>query len=174
MKEAIFKEYKKVDILVNNAGIVMDKTFVRMDLETWQRVLSVNLNGAFNCTKAFIEDMLERKFGRIINITSIVGQTGNFGQANYAASKAGIIGLTKTLAKELARKGITVNAVAPGFIDTDILNTMPPEVREKILKQIPMQRFGKPEEIARLVRFLVTEADYITGQVIGINGGIYV
>jgi NAD(P)-dependent dehydrogenase (short-subunit alcohol dehydrogenase family) len=145
-----------------------------MEVEMWDQVLAVNLNGAFNCTRAFIDSMIERQYGRVVNITSIVGQTGNFGQANYAAAKAGIIGMTKTLAKELARKGITVNAIAPGFVETDMLSAIPAEVRERILGQIPMGRFGRPEEVARLVRFLVTEGDYITGQVIALNGGLYV
>lgn len=174
MRDAILKEYKKVEILVNNAGIVMDKTFAKMDLDAWEQVLSVNLNGTFNCTKAFIQNMLERNFGRIVNITSIVGQTGNLEQANYAAANAGIIGLTKTLGKELARKGMTVNAISPGFVETDMLLIIPVEVREKILAQIPMGRFCRPEEVGRLVRFLVTEGDYITGQVIALNGGLYV
>ncbi len=174
MKGAVLKNLKKVDILVNNAGITRDKTFARMEVEMWDQVLAVNLNGAFNCTRAFIDIMIERQYGRIVNITSIVGQTGNFGQANYAAAKAGIIGMTKTLAKELARKGITVNAIAPGFVETDMLWAIPTEVREKILAQIPMGRFGRPEEVARLVRFLATEGDYITGQVIALNGGLYV
>jgi 3-oxoacyl-(acyl-carrier-protein) reductase len=174
MKEVFLKDLKKVDILVNNAGITRDKTFARMEVEMWDQVLAVNLNGAFNCTRAFIDIMIERQHGRVVNITSIVGQTGNFGQANYAAAKAGIIGMTKTLAKELARKGITVNAIAPGFVETDMLSAIPAEVRERILGQIPMGRFGRPEEVARLVRFLVTEGDYITGQVIALNGGLYV
>jgi 3-oxoacyl-(acyl-carrier-protein) reductase len=174
MKEVFLKDLKKVDILVNNAGITRDKTFARMEVEMWDQVLAVNLNGAFNCTRAFIDTMIERQYGRVVNITSIVGQTGNFGQANYAAAKAGIIGMTKTLAKELARKGITVNAIAPGFVETDMLSAIPAEVREKILAQIPMGRFGQPEEVARLVRFLVTEGNYITGQVIALNGGLYV
>jgi len=174
MKEAIFKDLKKVDILVNNAGITRDKTFARMEVEMWDQVLAVNLNGAFNCTRAFIELMIERRYGRIVNITSIVGQTGNFGQANYAAAKAGIIGMTKTLAKELAKKGITVNAIAPGFVETDMLSMIPSEVQERILSQIPMGRFGRPEEVARLARFLVMEGEYITGQVIALNGGLYV
>jgi 3-oxoacyl-(acyl-carrier-protein) reductase len=174
MKAAISKDLKKVDILVNNAGITRDKTFARMEVEMWDEVLAVNLNGAFNCTRAFIDAMIEKQYGRIVNITSIVGQTGNFGQANYAAAKAGVIGMTKTLAKELAKKGITVNAIAPGFVETDMLSGIPDEVRERIRLQIPMGRFGRPEEVARLVRFLVTEADYITGQVIALNGGLYV
>ena len=174
MKEAVLKDLKKIDIVVNNAGITRDKTFARMEEEMWEEVLAVNLNGVFHCTQAFIHTMIERQYGRIVNITSIVGQTGNFGQANYAAAKAGVIGMTKTLAKELAKKGITVNAIAPGFIETDMLLGIPSEVREKIRLQIPMGRFGRPEEVARLVRFLVTEADYITGQVIALNGGLYV
>lgn len=174
MKEGLLKDLKRVDILVNNAGITWDKTFARMEVEMWDHVLAVNLNGTFNCTRAFIDLMIEREYGRIVNITSIVGQTGNFGQANYAAAKAGIIGMTKTLAKELARKGVTVNAVAPGFVETDMLSAIPPVVREKILAQIPIGRFGRPEEVARLVRFLVTEGEYITGQVIALNGGLYV
>ncbi len=174
MKEIFLKDLKKIDILVNNAGITQDKTFARMELEMWDQVLAVNLNGVFNCTRAFIDIMIEKQYGRIVNIASIVGQTGNFGQANYAAAKAGVIGMTKTLAKELARKGITVNAIAPGFVETDMLSAIPAEVREKILAQIPMGRFGRPEEVARLVRFLATEGDYITGQVIALNGGLYV
>jgi 3-oxoacyl-(acyl-carrier-protein) reductase len=174
MKELLLKDLKKVDILVNNAGITRDKTFARMEMQMWDEVLAVNLNGAFNCTRAFIDQMIERRYGRVVNITSIVGQTGNFGQANYAAAKAGVIGMTKTLAKELAKKGITVNAVAPGFVETDMLSAIPAEVREKILTQIPMGRFGQAEEVARLVRFLVTEGEYMTGQVIALNGGLYV
>ena len=174
MKDEIFKDLKKIDILVNNAGITRDKTFARMDVELWDEVLAVNLNGAFNCTRAFIDAMIERKYGRVVNITSIVGQTGNIGQANYAAAKAGIIGMTKTLAKEFAKKGITVNAIAPGFIETNMLSVIPAEVREKIQLEIPMERFGQPEEVARLARFLVMEGEYITGQVIGLNGGLYV
>src|SRR3990172_1347649 len=174
MKEAVLKDLKKIDIVVNNAGITRDKTFARMEVEMWDEVLAVNLNGAFNCTRAFIDAMIEKQYGRIVNITSIVGQTGNFGQANYAAAKAGMIGMTKTLAKELAKKGITVNAIAPGFMETDMLSGIPDEVRERIRLQIPMGRFGRPEEVARLVRFLVTEADYITGHVIALNGVLYV
>jgi len=174
MKETLLKELEKVDILVNNAGITRDKTFARMDVEMWDQVLAVNLNGTFNCTHAFVDTLISRQYGRVVNITSIVGQTGNFGQANYAAAKAGVIGMTKTLAKELAKKGITVNAIAPGFVETDMLLMIPTPVREKILSQIPMGRFAQPDEVARLVRFLVTDGDYITGQVIALNGGLYV
>jgi NAD(P)-dependent dehydrogenase (short-subunit alcohol dehydrogenase family) len=174
MKEVLLKDLKKVDILVNNAGITRDKTFAEMELQMWDQVLAVNLKGVFNCTRAFIDAMIERQYGRIVNITSIVGETGHCGQANYAAAEAGIIAITKTLAKELARKGITVNAIAPGFVETDMLTAIPADVREKILAQIPMGRFGQSEEVARLVRFLVTEGEYITGQVIALNGGLYV
>ena len=143
--------------------------------EVWKSVISVNLNGVYNCTKAFLDGMLARNSGRIVNIASIVGQMGNFGQANYAASKAGVIGLTKTLAKELAGKGVTVNAVAPGFIETDMVADVPDDVKERLLAQIPMRRFGKPEEVARAVVFLASDdSSYITGHVLNINGGMYV
>ena len=174
MKQELLDELKKVDILVNNAGITRDKTFARMETKMWEEVLAVNLTGAFNCTRAFVDVMIGKQYGRIVNITSIVGQTGSFGQANYAAAKAGIIGMTKTLAKELAKKGITVNAIAPGFVETDMLAAVPLEAREKIRTQIPMGRFGRPEEVARVAHFLVTEAAYMTGQVIALNGGLYV
>jgi 3-oxoacyl-(acyl-carrier-protein) reductase len=174
MREALLKELSHVDILINNAGIARDKTFSKMEAEKWDEVIAVNLNGVFNCTQAFINRMLEKHYGRIVNIISIVGQVGNFGQANYAAAKAGIIGMTKTLAKELARKSITVNAVAPGFVETDLLAAMPSEARDRVLAQIPMGRFGQPEDVARLVRFLVTDGSYMTGQVLALNGGLYV
>ena len=174
LKEKFLKEFDRIDILVNNAGITQDKSFAKMEVEQWDEVLAVNLHGAFNCIKSFVNVMLTRKYGRIVNIASVVGQAGNFGQANYAAAKAGLIGLTKTLAKELASKRITVNAVAPGFIETEMLFSMREDIRGKILSQIPMERFGQPDEVARLVRFLVAEGDYISGQVIAINGGLYV
>jgi len=174
MRDKIIAEFGKIDILVNNAGIVRDKSFVKMTAEMWSEVLSVNLDGTFFCTKAVIEGMLERKFGRIVNISSVIGRMGNRGQANYAASKAGIIGITQALAKEFAGKGVTVNAVAPGFIETDMLRSVPKDIMEKVIAQIPLGRLGKPSEIAAAVAFLVTEGDYITGQVIDINGGLYI
>jgi len=175
MRDKAVAEFGKIDILVNNAGIVKDKSFVKMTSEMWDDVISVNLTGTFNCTKAVIDGMLERHYGRIVNISSVIGRMGNRGQANYAASKAGIIGLTQTLAKEFADKGVTVNAVAPGFIGTDMLKSVPAKIMEKILAQIPMGRLGKPEEIASAVTYLVSpEAGYITGQVIDVNGGLYI
>ena len=175
MRDKVVSEFGKIDILVNNAGIVKDKSFVKMTSEMWDDVISVNLTGTFNCTKAVIDGMLERRYGRIVNISSVIGRMGNRGQANYAASKAGIIGLTQTLAKEFADKGVTVNAVAPGFIGTDMLKSVPDKIMEKILAQIPMGRLGKPEEIASAVTYLVSpEAGYITGQVIDVNGGLYI
>lgn len=175
MRDKAVAEFGKIDILVNNAGIVKDKSFVKMTSEMWDDVISVNLTGTFNCSKAVIDGMLERQYGRIVNISSVIGRMGNRGQANYAASKAGIIGLTQTLAKEFAEKGVTVNAVAPGFIGTDMLRSVPTNIMEKILAQIPMGRLGRPEEVASAVTYLVSpEAGYITGQVIDINGGLYI
>jgi NAD(P)-dependent dehydrogenase (short-subunit alcohol dehydrogenase family) len=171
MRDEVIKQFGKIDILVNNAGIVRDKSFVKMTHQMWSEVLSVNLDGAFYCTKAVIEGMLERKYGRIVNISSVIGRMGNRGQANYAASKAGLIALSQTLAKEFAGKGITVNAVAPGFIETDMLKSVPKEIMDKILAQIPLGRLGKPSEVAGAVAYLVSEdGDYITGQVVDING----
>lgn len=164
-----------IDILVNNAGIVRDKSFVKMTHDMWNEVLSVNLDGAFYCTKAVIGGMLERKYGRIVNISSVIGRMGNRGQANYAASKAGMIGLTQSLAKEFASKGITVNAIAPGFIETDMLKGIPKNIMDSILAQIPLGRLGKPSEIAGAVAYLCSDdGNYITGQVIDINGGLYI
>ncbi len=165
----------KIDILVNNAGIVRDKSFVKMTHEMWNEVLSVNLDGAFYCTKSVISGMLERKYGRIVNISSVIGRMGNRGQANYAASKAGMIGLTQSLAKEFASKGITVNAIAPGFIETDMLKGIPKNIMDTILAQIPLGRLGKPAEVAGAVSYLCSEdGNYITGQVIDVNGGLYI
>ncbi len=175
MHNEVVKQFGKIDILVNNAGIVRDKSFVKMTPQMWTEVLSVNLDGAFYCTKSVIEGMLERKYGRIVNISSVIGRMGNRGQANYAASKAGLIALSQTLAKEFASKGITVNAVAPGFIETEMLRSVPKEIMDKILAQIPLGRLGKPSEVAGAVAYLVSEdGEYMTGQVIDINGGLYI
>lgn len=174
MRDEVVRQFGKIDMLVNNAGITRDKSFAKMTPQMWSEVLSVNLDGTFNCTKAVIDGMLERKYGRIVNISSVIGRMGNFGQANYAASKAGIIGFTQTLAKEFASKGITVNAIAPGFIETDMVRSISSEAMEKVLAQIPLRRLGKPEEVAGAVAYLVSEGDYITGQVIDINGGLYI
>lgn len=174
MRDAVLQRFERVDILVNNAGINRDRSFAKMDAESWRSVIDVNLNSVFNCTKAFLEGMTARGYGRIINISSIIGQTGNFGQSNYAAAKAGLFGFTKTLAREVARKGITVNAVAPGFIATEMVNALPQDVQERLLAQIPIRRFGKPEEVAKAVLFLASEdTSYITGHVLNVNGGMY-
>ena len=166
--------FGKIDILVNNAGITRDKTLKNMTREHWDEVVDVNLGSLFNCTKQVLPFMLERKSGKIVNISSFVALGGNVGQSNYAATKAGIIGFTKSLALEVSRHGITVNAVCPGFIDTDMLMTVPEHIRQRILDKIPMGRFGKPEEIASCVRYIVAEADYMTAQAISINGGVYI
>ncbi|UCH90361.1 MAG: 3-oxoacyl-[acyl-carrier-protein] reductase [Thermoplasmata archaeon] len=174
MKEFFSKYFGGIDILVNNAGINIDKLFFKMEPEAWGKVLNVNLTGVFNCTHIFLEQLMESKNGRIINISSIVGQMGNIGQVNYAASKAGIIGMTKALAREVARNNITVNAIAPGFIETDMVAGIPDKVKEKILKNIPLNRFGQPEEVAKAVVYLASpDAAYITGHILNINGGMY-
>ena len=173
MAQDVLAAFGHVDILVNNAGISSDKTFVKMDHASWRKVLAINLDGVFNCTKVFIDSMLKQGYGRIVNITSIIGQIGNFGQANYAASKAGVTAMTKSLAKELAAKGITVNAVAPGFIETEMVDAIPERVRQKLLDQVPLRRFGKVEEVARAVVYLVSsDGDYITGEELSMNGGL--
>lgn len=175
MVERTLETFGKIDILVNNAGTYKDKTLKKMSKETWDEVLNVNLDGVFNCTRSVINHMRERKTGRIINISSFVGQTGNIGQANYAASKAGVIGFTKTIARELANYNITVNAIAPGFVDTDMTRKLPKDTLESILKRIPLGRLATPKEIASAVLFLASdEASYITGQVLNVNGGIYI
>ncbi|MGH7410481.1 MAG: 3-oxoacyl-[acyl-carrier-protein] reductase [Candidatus Methylomirabilis sp.] len=175
MKDAVMANLGVVDILVNNAGIVSDKSFLKMTHDVWRKVLSINLDGVFNCTKVFLDGMLEKRWGRIVNITSVIGQIGNFGQANYAASKAGVMAMTKTLAKELARKGVTVNAVAPGFVETEMVETMSEKAKDRITAQIPLGRFGRAEEVAGAVVFLVSsEGDYITGHELSVNGGLYV
>jgi 3-oxoacyl-[acyl-carrier protein] reductase len=173
VKNAV-KDAGRIDILINNAGITCDNLFIRMKPEEWRRVLDVNLNGTFNCCRAAIRLMTKQRYGRIVNIISIAGVMGNIGQANYAASKAGIIGLTKTLAKEYAERGITVNAVAPGAVDTDMTAGLDPEVRAEILASIPLKRYARAEEIAGSVAFLASDAaSYITGQVLNVNGGMY-
>ncbi|MCX7927518.1 MAG: 3-oxoacyl-[acyl-carrier-protein] reductase [Candidatus Omnitrophica bacterium] len=169
----ILDKFKKIDILVNNAGITRDTLLMRMSEEEWDAVIKVNLKGTFNCTKAVTRPMLKQKYGRIINIASIIGIMGNVGQANYAASKAGIIALTKTTAKELASRNITANAVAPGYIDTEMTQKLPEDIREKMLSMIPLGRMGKPQDVANVCVFLAsTDADYITGQVIVVDGGM--
>ena len=174
MAQQVLKEFGHLDILINNAGVTSDKTFQKMDHAAWERVLNINLNGVFNCTKVFVEDMIERKWGRVVNITSVIGQIGNFGQVNYAASKAGVAAFTKSLAKEVASKGVTVNAVAPGFVATDMVMEIPEKVQAKLLEQIPMRRFGSVEEVARACIYLCSEdGDYITGSELKINGGLY-
>jgi acetoacetyl-CoA reductase len=170
----VVREHGRIDFLINNAGITRDHTVRKMTVEEWQAVLQVNLSGPFFMIKAVLETMIEQGFGRIVNISSVVGESGNFGQANYAAAKAGLIGLTKTVALEVANRGITVNAVAPGFIETPMTKAMPPQAIENAIAQTPQQRLGQPEEVAQLVRFLLDEkAGYITGAVYNINGGWY-
>jgi acetoacetyl-CoA reductase len=172
--ETVLGRHGRIDFLVNNAGITRDHTVRNMTVEEWDAVLRVNLSGPFFMIKAVLGSMIERGFGRIVNISSVVGESGNFGQANYAAAKAGLIGLTKTVALEVAKRGITVNAVAPGFIDTDMTRAMPPQVIETAIEQTPGNRLGRPDEVAQLVRFLLDEnSGYITGAVYNINGGWY-
>jgi 3-oxoacyl-[acyl-carrier protein] reductase len=167
------KEFGKIDILVNNAGIAQDGLLLRMKLEQWQNVLDVNLSGAFYATKAVSRFMLKAERGRIINISSVIGQMGNAGQANYAASKAGLIGFTKSVAKELGSRGITVNAIAPGFITTDMTSEMSDEAKEQLIQNIPLGTLGEPEDVAELALFVASsKAKYITGQVLNVDGGM--
>jgi len=171
--DRIIKESGRIDILVNNAGITRDNLIVRMKEEEWDAVLAVNLKGAYNCIRAVSKPMIKQRFGRIINIASVVGVMGNPGQANYVASKAGLIGLTKTVARELASRNITVNAVAPGFIQTEMTEALSENAKAQLLALIPLSRFGTPEEVARAVVFLAAEdSAYITGQVLHVNGGM--
>jgi len=167
------KEFGKIDILINNAGITKDNLLIRMKDEDWDAVLSVNLRSMFLCIKAIAPLMMKNRWGRIVNIASIVGEMGNFGQANYSAAKAGAIGLTKTVARELASRGITCNAIAPGFIDTAMTQKLSDDVKKRLSEQIPLTRLGTPEDIAKAVVFLCADAEYITGQVINVNGGMY-
>ena len=169
----IMKDKKPVDIVVNNAGITRDGLMLRMKEIDWDLVLDINLKGSFLCSQQAAKQMMKQKSGVIVNISSIVGVMGNFGQANYSASKAGVIGLTKTLAREVASRGIRVNAVAPGFIDTEMTRNLDETIRQKLIEQIPLSRLGLPEDVARCVSFLVSDkSSYITGQVINLNGGM--
>ncbi|NOY80797.1 MAG: 3-oxoacyl-[acyl-carrier-protein] reductase [Kiritimatiellaeota bacterium] len=173
MVRTVLAEFGKVDVLVNNAGITRDSLLIRMKEDAWDLVLAVNLKGTFNCIKAVARPMMKARSGRIVNIASVVGVMGNAGQANYSASKAGVIGLTKTAAKELAPRGITVNAVAPGYIDTEMTRMLSDEARRAFLDIIPLSRAGQPEDVARAVRFLAgPDAAYITGQVLHVDGGM--
>jgi acetoacetyl-CoA reductase len=171
--QRVFEEWGRLDILVNNAGITRDKSMRKLADDEWVDVINVNLNGTFYCTSAALPKMMEQKHGHIVNISSMIGQAGGFGQANYAASKGGIVAFTKTLALEMAKHGITANAVSPGFTETEMLGAVPQNILEQIKARIPLGRFCKPEEVASAVAFLATEGDYITGQQISVNGGCY-
>jgi 3-oxoacyl-[acyl-carrier protein] reductase len=169
----IVDRHKKIDIVVNNAGVTSDNLLVRLKSEDWDRVLAINLRGTANCTKAVCRGMIRERYGRIINISSVVGQTGNAGQSAYAASKAAIIGFTRAMARELASRGVTVNAVAPGYIDTEMTEKLPEDLKQEFLRSIPLGRFGGGEDVAATVAFLAGPgAGYITGQVIAVNGGL--
>lgn len=171
--DKVISEYGRVDVLVNNAGITRDQLILRMSLEDWDKVLNINLRGAFLCTKAAMRPMIKQRWGRIVNIASVVGVTGNAGQANYSAAKGGLIALTKTCAKEVASRGVTVNAIAPGFIDTDMTRKLPEAIKQELQKQIPLGFLGAPEDVANAVAFLASEdARYITGQVLRVDGGL--
>ena len=166
-------EFGQIDILVNNAGVNRDRTLRRMSVDEWQEVINVDLSGAFYFTSAVLPHMIERNYGRIINMSSIIGQMGNVGQANYAAAKAGLIAFTKSAAQELARFNITVNAMCPGFIETDMVTALTDDVKAALIAKIPLGRFGRPEEVASFVRYLCTEGEWITGQQFNPNGGMY-
>jgi acetoacetyl-CoA reductase len=170
----VLSSYGQVDFLVNNAGITVDKTVRKMSLEDWHAVMRINISGAFYMMKAVLDHMLERGSGRIVNLSSVIGQTGNIGQANYAASKAALYGLTQSLALETARKGITVNCVAPGFIATEMVAKIPQPILDGIIEKVPIRRLGRPDEVARVVRFLLEEeSSYITGAMYAVNGGMF-
>jgi acetoacetyl-CoA reductase len=169
----VVQQFGRIDVLVNNAGITIDKTLKNLTIEDWDTVIRTNLNSCFYTVKAALPYFMAQESGKIINISSFVGKMGNFGQANYAAAKSGILGFTKTAAVELARYGVTVNAVCPGFIETEMYTSVPDKVKEAILKRIPLGRVGTPQEVARAVRYLIVDGDYMTGQTFDINGGIY-
>jgi 3-oxoacyl-[acyl-carrier protein] reductase len=172
--DAVMQKLRRIDVLVNNAGITRDALSMRMKADDWNKVIAVNLTGTFFTSQAIIPHMMKERWGRIVNIASVVGEAGNPGQANYVASKAGIIGLTKCLAQELASRNITVNAIAPGFIDTDMTAVLTDEQKQKMMLKVPLNRLGQPQDIANAVKFLASDdASYITGQVIRVNGGMY-
>ncbi len=173
MRKAVHSRFGGIDVLVNNAGITADRKFGEMTREDWDRVIDVNLGGTFNCTHCFFEDIRSADDGRLINISSVVGQQGNYGQANYATTKSGLFGFTRTLALELAPEGSTANCVAPGFVDTGMLEIVPERVQEKILRRIPLDRFARPDDVAGIVRFVASEdSGYMTGQILAVNGGM--
>ena len=173
MRDRIGEEFGSVDVLINNAGITIDKKFEKMTRDDWDAVMNVNLGGVFNCTDAFYDQLKEAENGRLINISSVVGQQGNIGQANYATTKSELFGFTRTLALELAPTGSTANCVAPGFVRTDMLDEVPERVQEKILREIPLDRFATVQDVAGIVRFVASEeSSYMTGQVLGVNGGM--
>lgn len=173
MRDRVHELAGSVDVLVNNAGITIDKTFKNMTCDDWERVIDVNLGGVFNCTNAFFDDVQKANHGRLINISSVVGQQGNYGQANYAATKSGLFGFTRTIALEFASTGSTANCVAPGFVKTDMLADVPEEVKEKIRRQIPLDRFAEVEDVAGIVRFVAgKDSAYMTGQILPVNGGM--
>ncbi|MEL7567457.1 MAG: 3-oxoacyl-[acyl-carrier-protein] reductase [Dehalobacterium sp.] len=173
MVQEVVRHFGRIDILVNNAGITKDNLLMRMKEEDWDAVININLKGTYNCCRSVVKLMMKQKYGKIVNVASVVGLMGNAGQGNYAASKAGIIGFTKSLARELASRNINVNAIAPGFIATAMTDSLPGDAKENLIKQIPLQRLGKPEDVADLVGFLVSDkAAYITGQTIAVDGGM--
>lgn len=172
--EQTVERFGRIDVLVNNAGITRDRSMKKLSTDDWDAVVQTNLNSCYYTVKAALPHFTEQQSGKIVNISSFVGQAGNFGQANYAAAKAGIIGFTKAAAKEMARYNVNVNAIAPGFMETDMFSGVDEEVREKILKGIPLGRLGDPHEVARAVRYLVEDGDYITGHTLNINGGVYI